>query len=113
MAKARPRPQPKAKAQVLAKPKAQAKAGARAQAERVLRRYEAEGLRFRSVEGVMVVEVKALLTKAGKDNSNASKWSAKAKETHGWSDQQLFQQDRTYVTSNRGRTRRKLGGSQP
>jgi hypothetical protein len=107
------------KAQAKAKPRAKAKALARdpvAAADVFLRRLESQGLQFRdlTVGRASVVEVKALLRAIGRDCTNAAKWSNRAKEKHSWlTDAELFQAERTYASSNRGVTRRKLGGCMP
>ena len=105
--KAQPRGQPRAKAA--------AQARRPVSAEEALTRLETQkGLQFLSMGRASVVEVKALLVAIGKDGTNAAKWSNKAKAKHAWlTDAELFQADRTYISSNRGVTRQKLGGCQP
>jgi hypothetical protein len=67
-------------------------------------------LDFRSVAGVLCVEVGDLCAEAGKNIAHASYWATKAKKDHHWGDSDLFQAARTFTTSTGGRTRRKLGG---
>ena len=120
-AKAQPKAQAKAqpKAQAKAHPKAKALPKAQAQAQEVARvRAAAEAqlhgfrLQFRRVKGAWVVEVKALLLLASKDDTNAAYWSKRAQGRHNWSSSELFQEERCYATSSQGVKRQKLGGVQ-
>ena len=93
---------PKAVAKAVSK--AMAKAASRPAGEAIL-----NGLVWRNG----VVEVKALLGRVGKNQSNATYWATRAAQKHGWSKQVLYQEERNYTTSIRGAKRCKLGGSEP
>jgi len=103
-------PQQQVRAPPVAKAKAKAKAIAR---PRDAMASAIDRLQFRNVSGVSCVEVGDLCEQAGKTRAHASYWATKSKDDHGWNDWDLFQKERTFATSNAGRTRRKLGGVNP
>ena len=102
---------PKAAAKAVPVPKAVAKAAPKAVARAVAGIAVGERLLDGLVWRDGVVEVKALLVRAGKDATHATYWATRAKEKHGWTGRALYQADREYSTSTRGAKRRKLGGS--